>query len=71
MFRKDLRKLGPGGIEEKRFAIKFTLYEDFEEPMRRLRELKALSAMGGHENILTQFSYEYVNICIEFACVLG
>ena len=67
MFRKVLRKSGRHGIEEKCFAIKFTRYEGSHEPIHRLRELQALEAMRGHENILTQFSYEYV--CGVRACV--
>ena len=49
MFRKDLRKRGRRGIEENRFAIKFTRYEGSAEPIHRLRELRALVAIGGHE----------------------
>ncbi|XP_065827994.1 serine/threonine-protein kinase/endoribonuclease IRE2-like [Oscarella lobularis] len=59
IYRKVLRKSGRHGIEEKCFAIKFTRYEGSHEPIHRLRELQALEAMRGHENILTQFSYEY------------
>ncbi|XP_065827982.1 uncharacterized protein [Oscarella lobularis] len=41
-------------IEEQRFAIKFTRYE---EPIRE-REREALDAMDGHDNILTRHGYK-------------
>ena len=49
-------------IEEQRFAIKFTRYE---EPIRE-REREALDAMDGHDNILTRHGYKRyppVSVC--------
>ena len=67
MFRKDIRTTGRHGIDEQRFAIKFTRYEGSDMPKDRLRELEALKDMSGSENILAQFACEHVYV----VCVRG
>ncbi|XP_065827996.1 serine/threonine-protein kinase/endoribonuclease IRE2-like [Oscarella lobularis] len=59
IYLKDIRTTGRHGIDEQRFAIKFTRYEGSDMPKDRLRELEALKDMSGSENILAQFACEH------------